>query len=331
MLAAQNGGYLDGRYDNPDDLAAGKLTPVFDPQGFLAPVAQKAVPSVLTTTLEAAGGPVALGLGLLFHTSDAPTNNWSIGGQSFSYNPDDFSLSVNSTAGSIINNNTAGIFASPTVISGISNPSPYSDINYLEYLTYKANGGTLAINDYVSTGMPQPGQEPATVTQGDGGNWTLARYPTIQTVDGQTVGLGPISNRVLSYYQDAFNSGYAFAQSQLAAGNLNVPDGVSSQTILGQVADQQARDALKIALAPNGALSDLSDSVLVNRYLRDPSSNNYVIPDIRIPAENVIIDGTIGYKDNTTLQVQKFFNFSPPTATVVIVTPNQPQAVLRPK
>jgi hypothetical protein len=61
------------------------------------------------------------------------------------------------------------------------------------------------------------------------------------------------------------------------------------------------------------------------------ANNNYVIPDIRIPAENVIIDGTIGYKDNTTLQVQKFFNFSPPTATVVIVTPNQPQAVLRPK
>jgi len=71
-----------------------------------------------------------------------------------------------------------------------------------------------------------------------------------------------------------------------------------------------------------------SDSVLVNRYLRNPAGSGYVIPDVRIPSEGVIIDATIGYKDVNTPQVQKFFNYSPNTSTVIIVTPNQPQVYI---
>ena len=99
---------------------------------------------------------------------------------------------------------------------------------------------------------------------------------------------------------------------------------------MGQIADKQARDALKIALAPGGRFSDLSDAVLVNRRMYNVSGTNFTIPDIRIPSEGIIIDGTIGYKDNKTPQVIKFFE-PPTTKAVIIVTPNTPQAVLRSK
>ncbi|WP_440534032.1 Ig-like domain repeat protein [Variovorax sp. YR566] len=303
-----------------------ELLNVFDPQGFTLQPATKVAPAIGQATGVSGVSPIGIGLGLLVHTDDGATTNWGMGRQSFSYNPDDFSLGVTARVSSLLGSSPFPT----TVIPSINNPTPYSNPTYLDYLSYKANGGALAINDFVSTGMPQPSSEPATATAGDGGIWTGGRIENIATVDGQTVIAGPITGKVLAFYQKAFDSGYAFAQAQQIAGTLNTPDNVSDQTRLGQVADKQARTALKIALAPGGALQNLSDSVLVNRYLRDPAgSGNYTIPDIRIPSEGVIIDGTIGSKSTSTSQVQKFFQYSPTTNTVVIVTPNQPQAYLR--
>ena len=106
-------------------------------------------------------------------------------------------------------------------------------------------------------------------------------------------------------------------------------------TVRPQIADGEARDTLKIALAPGGPLAHLADSVVVNRRLYDSTGTKYTIPDLRIPGEGVIIDGTIGYKDNKTEQVKNFFDYgsktTPKTNTVIIVTPNNPQAYLRPK
>lgn len=70
--------------------------------------------------------------------------------------------------------------------------------------------------------------------------------------------------------------------------------------------------------------------IQVNRWLRDPGgSGNYRIPDVMIPGEQVIFDGTVGGKSLLTPQVQDFIRFSN-GAKVIIVRPFTPPQVLNP-
>ena len=100
-----------------------------------------------------------------------------------------------------------------------------------------------------------------------------------------------------------------------------MPEGIHPNVVVGQFADRAAREALLEALSPGGALEDLSDAVRVNRRLYDLSGNGYRIPDVYIPSEGVVLDGTIGFKDINTPQVQGFFGGG--ARNVVIVKPGQ--------
>ncbi|MBF9265281.1 hypothetical protein I4I83_12745 [Acidovorax cattleyae] len=90
-----------------------------------------------------AGG---VGLGLATYMRDPETTDWQIGSTSFSYNQDDFTLRVMDR----INDGGTG---AKLAIPGIHNPSQYTDAQYLSYVTYKANGGQLSIDDFASLGL----------------------------------------------------------------------------------------------------------------------------------------------------------------------------------
>jgi len=84
-----------------------------------------------------------VGLSLATFMRDPETSDWQAAGSSFSYNRDDFTLRIaDATTGAKL------------AVPGIYNPSQYNDAQYLAYVTYKANGGQLSINDYVSVGTP---------------------------------------------------------------------------------------------------------------------------------------------------------------------------------
>jgi hypothetical protein len=91
-------------------------------------------------------GKAGIGLELATFTADPETTKWRAGGSKFSYNRDDFTLRV-----------TDASTDRSLAIPGIHNPSQYSDAQYLAYVTYKANGGRLNINDFVSFDPPEMG------------------------------------------------------------------------------------------------------------------------------------------------------------------------------
>jgi hypothetical protein len=207
----------------------------------------------------------------------------------------------------------------------IYNPTTLPNVQYMEYVTYKANGGELAINDFIAKGMPQPGSP-------DGGIYSLGRTGMqILKADGKPLVMGPVSRELLPVYQQAMDDGYALAVQRRDAGLLNIPNGVPENTVLGSVADRFARGVINAALQPGGPLAHLSGDIVVNRRLYNTTGSGYTIPDLRIPAEGVIIDGTIGYKDNSTPQVKNFLNYDPNYKTVVIVAPQRAPSVLRGK
>jgi len=111
-------------------------------------------------------GKLAVGAELLFYTKDAPTTDWKAAGSKFSYNPDDFTLSVTDSSTDV-----------RVAVNGIHNPSQYSDAQYLAYVSYKANGGLLAIDDFASFDPPSMGpvdrassQKPDWLKRLDAGN-----------------------------------------------------------------------------------------------------------------------------------------------------------------
>lgn len=76
-------------------------------------------------------------------------------------------------------------------------------------------------------------------------------------------------------------------------------------------------------LRSEGITEGPDQAVQLNRWLRDPSdSGAYRIPDVRIPDANLIMDGTIGLKWQSTPQVADFRSFSG-GSSIVIVRPTQ--------
>jgi len=65
------------------------------------------------------------------------------------------------------------------------------------------------------------------------------------------------------------------------------------------------------------------DDLIVNKRLYVPEGiKSYRIPDIMVPGERTVIDGTIGTKGLTTPQIQDFFA-SGKIDRVILVLPNQ--------
>lgn len=98
------------------------------------------------------------------------------------------------------------------------------------------------------------------------------------------------------------------------------------RTRMGQDVDKIARTNMIEYKTAN----DLGDDVLrINTRQYDPNgTGKYRIPDIILPQDKVILDGTIGKKSLETSQVQDFFKFG--GSHVVIQTPNMPmQAITR--
>jgi filamentous hemagglutinin len=100
----------------------------------LAPFLRSALPVL---------GELTRGVGLFFHMEDAPTTDWTAAGATFSHNPDDGTLRIADAE-----------TGKGLTVPGIQKPSQYSDAQYLSYVTYKANGGELSINDFVGAGAP---------------------------------------------------------------------------------------------------------------------------------------------------------------------------------
>lgn len=131
----------------------------------------------------------------------------------------------------------------------------------------------------------------------------------------------PITARVLDVYQRVYNEAGARLAANIEAGQFaDVPPRLL-RARMGQFVDTAARDALLDELAPGGGLEDLSDAVVVNRRLYYTSGSGYRIPDVYVPSEGVVLDGTIGFKNATTPQIRGFFRGG--ARNVVIVKPNE--------
>jgi hypothetical protein len=119
------------------------------------------------------------------------------------------------------------------------------------------------------------------------------------------------ASEAFTRYQRYTDEAYEAALRAEARGRLVVPEGMSRETIIGQRVDAAARIRMRRWLRSEGIGEGPGELVQVNRWLRDPfGSGRYRIPDVRIPGANSIMDGTIGYKWSSTLQIRDFSSFS---------------------
>lgn len=123
---------------------------------------------------------------------------------------------------------------------------------------------------------------------------------------------------VFERYQQFYDMAFARVQARVAAGRLS-----GDALTVGNRTDAIARSALRRWLASSeGIVEGPGRIIQVNRWLRDPSSAAFRIPDVRIPGANIIFDGTIGTKTSVMSQVVDFRSFSGGN-NIVIVRPTQ--------
>jgi len=144
----------------------------------------------------------------------------------------------------------------------------------------------------------------------------VSRYGRFASVD-------KFAEESFTRYQRYTDEAYAATLNAYNKGRLIVPDGMSPETIIGQRTDAVARIRMSRWLGSEGIAEGSGEGIQLNRWLRDPSGSGlYRIPDVRIPEANLIMDGTIGYKWQTTPQVADFYRFSG-GSNVTIVRPTQ--------
>jgi hypothetical protein len=142
----------DGGLGNADTVARAPIMDEALKKALQGPLPSQSVPGtglrVPPWMIEAGKwvGKAGIGLELATFMPEAETTKWRAGGSNFAYNRDDFTLRV-----------TDASTDQSLAIPGIHNPSQYSDAQYLSYVTYKANGGKLNINDFVSFDPPEMG------------------------------------------------------------------------------------------------------------------------------------------------------------------------------
>ncbi len=149
--------------------------------------------------------------------------------------------------------------------------------------------------------------------------------PLLKPVLGVARGLLPqvatnsVTGRVLATYQRFYNEEVGATMKAIESGRMRVPKGLDTRTFAGNRADAAVTDRMKIWVEEQG----LSQDVLLNRRITDPVGVGKVRrPDIRIPSENTIIDGTIGIKTLRTPQIRDFISYTQGN-TVIIVRPNE--------
>jgi len=119
-----------------------------------------------------------------------------------------------------------------------------------------------------------------------------------------------LSAQVFSRYQGFVDNAYNAALNTEAAGLLRIPEGISRETYLGQYTDKIARAQMRDWVTQQGISEGAEGLVQVNRRLYNPVGEGYRVPDVRIPEENIIFEGTIGQKSFTTPQIRDFYDFS---------------------
>lgn len=159
----------------------------------------------------------------------------------------------------------------------------------------------------------------STTTASSGaGQATVIRWNTVGNSAARTPLLlneGSLESRVTAAYQSFYNDAWKQTVSLFNQGEITVPAGMPWRTALGRETDSIARGQLRLFLRDEG----LGDDVLVNRWLRDPTgSGRYRIPDVRLPSQSVILEGTIGNKSMLTSQIQDFINFSGGSRVVLV-------------
>jgi RHS repeat-associated protein len=116
-----------------------------------------------------------------------------------------------------------------------------------------------------------------------------------------------LGSRVATAYQQFYNEAWQQTTRKFVAGDIEVSPGQNLRTVLGQETDAAARTAMKDWIEREG----LSDQVLINKRYYDPSgSGMYRIPDVQIPSENLILEGTIGTKSANTPQIRNLTDWS---------------------
>jgi hypothetical protein len=131
-------------------------------------------------------------------------------------------------------------------------------------------------------------------------------------------GLEPNSQKVLAAYQGAYDDAAGAFQRKLSSGDIAKPDRLNFNTWAGNRIDNAATIDMKAFREMSGL-----DELRVNQRLNTVDGiADYRKPDLFIPSERTVIDGTIGTKDLSTAQIQDFFN-SGKVDRVILVSPMQ--------
>jgi hypothetical protein len=178
----------------------------------------------------------------------------------------------------------------------------------------------LAYNDPVGHSDPLPAMSPDDEAQFINGMLLGASFvdPTVEGLAGglEIGGLSSrieeneedsLGNRATAMYQQFYNEAWQKTVQAFVAGDINISTGQKLMTVLGQRTDAAVRMAMNNWVSAEG----LSDQVIINRRLYDPlGSGRYGIPDVYVPSENLILEGTIGTKTMNTPQIQNFLNWT---------------------
>jgi hypothetical protein len=136
-------------------------------------------------------------------------------------------------------------------------------------------------------------------------------------------GLGANTQKVLRAYQSAYDDAAVAFKRDLDAGAISKPNNLRFETWAGNRIDSLARDEMLTFKQINNF-----NNLLVNRRLDSNGGiKDYRIPDLFLPGERTVIDGTIGTKGLTTPQIQDFFN-SGKVDRVILVAPHQKPVII---
>lgn len=233
-------------------------------------------------------GKLGTGVGLFFHMEDALTTDWSAAGSKFSHNQDDFTLRV-----------TDGDSGKTLAVPGVHNPSQYSDAQYLSYVSYKANGGQLAFDDFVSFDPPAMG--PVDRASSQKPDW-LQRLDAGNAFNKERAGAYPY-NEV--YVDKPSGDGYFRVDSynpntrEIVSRKFTQFSEITERTGIDYVSEMVAKypSGATIANVPTNVRNGLSGEMLVGRHILEVPVQIKPIPQAVIDAANrvdVLIRDTKG-------------------------------------
>jgi hypothetical protein len=218
-----------------------------------------------------------VGLQLLTFMPEAPTTDWKAGGAKFSYNPDDALLRIK-------DDETGKTVAVPE----IHNPSQYSDAQYLSYVSYKANGGKLTIDDFVNFDPPSMGpvdrasrEKPEWLKRLDAGNAfnkeRSVAYPYNEVYVNKPSGEGYF--RVDSYNPNT---------REIVSRKFTQFSEISEQTGIDYVNELGAKypDGAKIANVPTNIKNGLAGKLLTGDHILEVPVQRKPIPPAGLDAAN---------------------------------------------